>query len=84
VDVQVTILAHEAVDTGTGELHRFVFAMSDGLNPNPIRNSISLRTARALVGDIIAATAFGQMIIAIADADPADYDALVGKTFKHL
>jgi hypothetical protein len=84
MDVRTTILAHEPVEHGSQELHRFIFSIQDALNPTPTRNGISLHTARVLASEVLPTTAFGQMVLTIAHADPADYDDLIGKTFTHL
>jgi hypothetical protein len=83
MQVNATILAHETVEPESGELHRFIFSISDELNTQPVRNVVSLRTARALASELVPDTAFGRMILTIVQTDPADYDHLVGKAFRH-
>ncbi|WP_250537173.1 hypothetical protein [Caballeronia sp. AZ10_KS36] len=81
--VKATIHAHEAADSDSGELHRFIFSISDEMNPQPVRNVVSLRTARVLANELLPDTAFAQMIVSIVRTEPADYDSLVGKVFRH-
>lgn|GEM_PF-3068273 len=83
MQVLATILAHEAVEPESGELHRFIFSISDELNTEPVRNVVSLHTARVLARELIRDTAVAQMIVTIVGTDPADYDSLVGKAFRH-
>ncbi|SAK99515.1 hypothetical protein AWB76_07732 [Caballeronia temeraria] len=83
MQVKATLLAHEAVGPESGELHRFIFSISDELNRQPVHNVVSLRTARVLASELLPDTAFAQMIVTIVRTDPADYDSLVGKAFRH-
>ncbi|GGD88699.1 hypothetical protein BG57_32475 [Caballeronia grimmiae] len=83
MQVLATILAHEAVEPESGELLRFIFSISDELNTQPVRNVVSLHTARVLASELIPDSAVAQMVVTIVRTDPADYDSLVGKAFRH-
>lgn len=48
----------------------------------PVRESISLRTARVVVAHLEDGNALIQMFRAIVSADRADYPSLVGKVFQ--
>lgn len=79
--MKATILSHENVPTpNSAEIHRFGFELDDGRAP-PLRESVSLRTARVIVANLEDGNAFIKMLQAIVRAAPAEYDSLVGKVF---
>ena len=79
--MKATILSHETAPTpNSAEIHRFAFKLDDGVVP-PLRESVSLRTARVIVANLEDGNAFIKMLQAIVKADPAQYDSLVGKAF---
>ncbi|CAN7787841.1 hypothetical protein LJR034_008824 [Caballeronia sp. LjRoot34] len=67
---------------GHEEVHRFTFELHDGSSMLPVRESISLRTARVVVAHLADGNALIQMFRAIVSADPANYQSLVGQVFQ--
>lgn len=79
--MKATILSHEAAPAmSSAEIHRFKFSLDDG-NSVPCSESISLRTARVIVENLVDGNAFIKMLQAIVAADPRDYDALIGQVY---
>jgi len=79
--MKATIWAHEALPEGHEEIHRFGFELQDGSERPPVREFISLRTARAIVAHLEDGNAFVAMLRAIVSTEPSVYGALVGKSF---
>ncbi|MDR5856098.1 hypothetical protein P9239_20710 [Caballeronia sp. LZ062] len=79
--MKATIVSHEEPpETSAAEIHRFSFKLEDG-NAPPLTESISLRTARVIVDNLPDGNAFIKMLQAIVNAQPGQYDALVGNVF---
>ncbi|MDR5822324.1 hypothetical protein QCE64_17680 [Caballeronia sp. LZ043] len=67
---------------GHEEVHRFSFELHDGSSAAPVRESISLRTARVVVAHLQDGNALIQMFRAIVSSEPASYDDLIGRSFQ--
>jgi hypothetical protein len=80
--MKATIWGHTRLPDGHQEIHRFAFELHDGSAAPPVRESVSLRTARVVVAHLQDGNALIQMFRAIVNSEPADYDHLVGQTFK--
>jgi hypothetical protein len=79
--MQATILAHETPDVAASEeIHRFKFQVDDD-DSGTLTDSVSLRTARVIVDHLRGGNAFIRMLRVIVSADPADYDALIGRVY---
>jgi len=82
VFVKAIICGQTELPVGQEEVHRFSFELHDGSAMLPVRESISLRTARVVVAHLEDGNALIQMFRAIVSADRADYPSLVGKVFQ--
>ncbi|MDR5762961.1 hypothetical protein [Caballeronia sp. LZ035] len=80
--VKATIWGHSQLPEGHEEVHRFAFELHDGSAVPPVRETVSLRTARVVVAHLRDGNALIQMFRAIVSGEPADYDQLVGQTFE--
>lgn len=80
--MKATILAHSTLPENHEEVHRFKFELDDGARAAPLREVISLRTARVIVSHLEDGNALIQMLRAMVVAAPADYEALVGRVFQ--
>lgn len=80
--MKATIWGHSQLPEGHEEVHRFVFELQDGSAAPPVRESVSLRTARVVVAHLQDGNALIQMFRAIVDSEPPNYDRLVGQTFQ--
>lgn len=80
--MKATIWGHTRLPDGHQEIHRFAFELHDGSAAPPVRESVSLRTARVVVAHLQDGNALIQMFRAIVNSEPADYDHLVGQTFE--
>jgi hypothetical protein len=78
--MKATILSHEKANAESAEIHRFGFELDDG-NAPPLREYISLRTARVIVANLEDGNAFIKMLQAIVAASPDEFGLLVGKVF---
>jgi hypothetical protein len=80
--MKATILSHSQVpDEAHAEIHRFRFVLEHSFDSPPYTDSISLRTARALVWRLDHDNPLMRMLRAIVEATAADYDSLVGRKF---
>ncbi|MDR5784558.1 hypothetical protein QCE63_34720 [Caballeronia sp. LZ065] len=80
--MKATIWGYTKLPEGHEEIHRFAFELSDGSAAPPVRESISLRTARVVVAHLQDGNALIQMFRAIVSSDFAHYDDLVGRSFE--
>jgi hypothetical protein len=80
--MKATICAHYELPKGHEEIHRFTFKLEEGGSHAPSEETISLRTARVIVSHLEDGNALIQMLRAVANAEPADYDALIGRKFE--
>ncbi|WP_213781596.1 hypothetical protein [Caballeronia sp. dw_276] len=80
--MKATIWGHSQLPEGHEEVHRFAFELHDGSAAPPVRESVSLRTARVVVAHLQDGNALIQMFRAIVDSQSADYDRLVGQSFE--
>jgi hypothetical protein len=80
--MKATMWGHTRLPDGHQEIHRFAFELHDGRAAPPVRESVSLRTARVVVAHLQDGNALIQMFRAIVNSEPADYDHLVGQTFE--
>jgi hypothetical protein len=81
--MKATILSHMTIMDGGDplEIHRFGYSLDDG--ETALRfESVSLRTARALVAELESGNAFVKMLQLIVETDPASCDSLVGTSFS--
>lgn len=79
--MKATILSHEqAPSPDSAEIHRFGFELDDGF-ARPLRETISLRTARVIVANLEDGNAFIKMLQAIVSANRDDYDSLIGNVY---
>lgn len=80
--MKATILSHAKIpdDADPAELHRFGYCLDDGENV-PHAETVSLRTAQALVHELEDGNAFVKMLCLIVQTDPASYDSIVGHSF---
>ncbi|WP_250475080.1 hypothetical protein [Caballeronia sp. GAFFF1] len=79
--MKATIIAHESAPTDASvEIHRFKFLLDDG-KACPLAETISLRTARVIVENLEDGNAFIKMLQAIVNAQPTEYDGLIGQVF---
>ena len=80
--MKATIWGHTQLPVGHEEVHRFAFELHDGSAAPPVRESVSLRTARVVVAHLQDGNALIRMFRAIVDSEPAQYDDLVGQSFQ--
>ncbi|WP_174363437.1 hypothetical protein [uncultured Caballeronia sp.] len=80
--MKATICAHYQLPEGHEEIHRFTFKLEEGGSHAPSEETISLRTARVIVSHLEDGNALIQMLRAVANAHPADYDELIGQVFE--
>ncbi|SAK97369.1 hypothetical protein AWB82_07126 [Caballeronia glebae] len=80
--MKATIWGHTQLPEGHEEVHRFAFELHDGSEAPPVRESISLRTARVVVAHLQDGNALIQMFRTIVNSKPTDYDHLVGQSFE--
>lgn len=80
--MRATVLGHTRLPEGHEEVHRFAFELQDGSAAPPVRESISLRTARVVVAHLQDGNALIQMFRAIVSSEPRNYDELIGQSFQ--
>jgi hypothetical protein len=80
--MKATICAHFELPEGHEEIHRFASKLEEGGSHAPSEETISLRTARVIVSHLEDGNALIQMLRAVANAQPADFDGLVGQVFE--
>jgi hypothetical protein len=80
--MKATIWGHSLLPDGHEEIHRFAFELQDGSEAPPVRESVSLRTARVIVAHLHDGNALIQMFRAIVDTESAKYDELIGQSFE--
>jgi hypothetical protein len=80
--MKATICAHSELPEGHEEIHRFTFKLEEGGSHAPSEETISLRTARVIVSHLEDGNALIQMLRAVANAEPADFDGLIGRVFE--
>ncbi|WP_125483182.1 MULTISPECIES: hypothetical protein [Caballeronia] len=80
--MKATIWGHTTLPEGHEEVHRFAFELQDGSAAPPVRESVSLRTARVVVAHLQDGNALIQMFRAIVSSEPANYDELIGQSFE--
>ncbi|BCQ28514.1 hypothetical protein NK8_67040 (plasmid) [Caballeronia sp. NK8] len=80
--MRATIWGRARLPEGHEEVHRFAFELQDGSAAPPIRESVSLRTARVVVAHLQDGNALIQMFRAIVSSVPAKDDELIGQTFE--
>ncbi|WP_125477764.1 hypothetical protein [Caballeronia terrestris] len=80
--MKATIWGHTVLPEGHEEVHRFAFELQDGSAALPVRESVSLRTARVVVAHLRDGNALIQMFRAIVSSDPANYNELIGQSFE--
>jgi hypothetical protein len=80
--MKAKILGHvAATGAASGEVHRFGFALEDVHGAPCYTGVITLRTARVLVAELVGSDGFMNMLRAIVETLPADYDSLIGQHF---
>lgn len=79
--MKATIRSHGALHEGHEEIHRFAFELHEGGDSSPVRETISLRTARVVVAHLEDGNALIAMLRAIVAAKDDDYDALIGTVY---
>jgi hypothetical protein len=80
--VKVTINDHDLkVEAQYPPYVAFAFTIEGG-NASPHSDFVSLRTAQVLVNELGDGNAFMLMLFAIVNADPSEYDSLIGQTFE--
>lgn len=80
--MRATIWGHTVLPEGHEEIHRFAFELHDGSTAPPVRESVSLRTARVVVAHLQDGNALIQMFRAIVSSEPTKYDDLIGRRFE--
>ncbi|KAK43803.1 hypothetical protein BG58_29515 [Caballeronia jiangsuensis] len=80
--MRATIWGHTVLPEGHEEIHRFAFDLHDGSTAPPVRESVSLRTARVVVAHLQDGNALIQMFRAIVSSEPTKYDELIGCSFE--
>ncbi|MDR5822364.1 hypothetical protein [Caballeronia sp. LZ043] len=80
--MRATIWGHTKLPEGHEEVHRFAFELHDGSTAPPVRESVSLRTARVVVAHLQDGNALIQMFRAIVSSEQANYDNLIGQSFE--
>lgn len=80
--MRATIWGHTVLPEGHDEIHRFAFELHDGSTAPPVRESVSLRTARVVVAHLQDGNALIQMFRAIVSSEPTKYDELIGRSFE--
>ena len=82
VFMKAKILWHAAATGATsGEVHRFGFALEDVNGAPCYTGVITLRTAKVLVAELAGSDGFMNMLRAIVETLPGDYDSLIGQHF---
>lgn len=80
--MKANILWHvAATGAASGEVHRFGFALEDVHGAPCYTGAITLRTARVLVAELAGSDGFMNMLRAIVETLPGDYDSLIGQHF---
>jgi hypothetical protein len=72
--MRATIWGHTGLPEGHEKVHRFAFELHDGSTAPPVRESVSLRTARVVVAYLQDGNALIQMFRAIVSSEQANYD----------
>jgi hypothetical protein len=80
--MKATIWGHTELADGHEEIHRFAFELHDGSAAPPVRESVSLRTARVIVAHLQDGNALIQMFRALVSSEPTNYDELIGRSFE--
>ncbi|SAL79643.1 hypothetical protein [Caballeronia telluris] len=80
--MKATIWGHTDLAEGHEEVHRFAFELHDGSAAPPVRESVSLRTARVVVAHLQDGNALIQMFRAIVNSESPNYDKLIGQSFE--
>jgi hypothetical protein len=81
--MKITIISHSVIREGESpETYRFGFTIEGG-DVAPRSDYISVRTAHVLTRELQDGTPFMAMLFAIVNADPSEYQSLVGQIFTH-
>lgn len=80
--MKATICSHSELPKGHEEIHRFTYKLEQAGSPAAFEEVISLRTARVIVSHLEDGNALVQMFRAVANAEPADFDGLIGQVFE--